>query len=109
MAQQLREYRMLFEKMSSGKAAHSGQLGIRSKLGGVPDWEQGDETPRCPHCQIEMTFIGQIDSIEHDESHNPHRVDVLSDDQQHMMGDVGLIYVFFCFGCLHPAAVFQCG
>ena len=56
-----------------------------------------------------MTFIGQIDSIEHDEAHNPHRVDCLSVDQEYMMGDVGLIYVFFCFECLQPAAVFQCG
>jgi hypothetical protein len=109
MAKQLLEYRMLFEKVQPGETANPGKLGLRSKLGGAPDWDQGDETPQCPHCQKEMSFIGQIDSIEHDEAHNPHRVDCLSDDQEYMMGDVGLIYVFFCFECLQPTAVFQCG
>ncbi|MGA2501185.1 MAG: hypothetical protein ABSH20_25890 [Tepidisphaeraceae bacterium] len=109
MARQLREYRMLFERVPAGEAAGSGKLGLRSKLGGTPDWDQSDETPQCPHCNGEMVFIGQIDSIEHDAKHNPHRVDCLSDEQQYMMGDVGLIYVFFCFECLQPSAVFQCG
>jgi uncharacterized protein YwqG len=109
MAKQLREYRMLFEKMPPGETADTAQLGLRSKLGGVPNWDQGDETPTCPDCQQEMVFIGQIDSIEHDSKRNPHRIDCLSKEQQYMMGDVGQIFVFFCFECLWPSAVFQCG
>lgn len=110
MAKQLREYRITFEHLSpEGSAKPERLLGLRSKLGGAPDWDQSDETPECPHCDLVMTFIGQIDSIEHDAPNNPHRIDCLSPDQQFMMGDVGLIYVFFCFDCCHPAAVFQCG
>jgi hypothetical protein len=109
MAKQLHQYRISFVRVPEGEAANSKTLGLRSKLGGVPDWDQGDETPHCPDCHIEMTFIGQLDSIEHDEKQNPHRVNCLSDDQKYMLGDVGLIYIFFCFDCLRPAAVFQCG
>ena len=75
MAKQLREYRMLFEMMPPGETADTAQLGLRSKLGGVPNWDQGDETPTCPDCQQEMIFIGQIDSIEHDSKRNPHRIE----------------------------------
>lgn len=112
MAKQLREYRMLFEKIApdeTADTADTAELGLRSKLGGVPNWDQADETPSCPHCHQEMVFIGQIDSIEHDSKRNPHRVDCLSPDKHYMMGDVGQIFVFFCFECLYPAAVFQCG
>jgi uncharacterized protein YwqG len=84
-------------------------MGERSKLGGQPDWEQNDETPRCPDCGETMTFVGQIDSVEHESKTNPHAVNALSPDQQYMFGDVGLIYVFFCFECSRPAALFQCG
>jgi len=56
-----------------------------------------------------MTFVAQIDSVEHDWASNPHRVDALSDDQKWMFGDVGMIYVFFCFDCLQPHAEFECG
>ena len=105
----LRQYRMLFQKMATGQSGSQGDLGIRSKLGGIPDWNQSDETPRCPDCSKLMSFVGQIDSIEHDEEHNPHRVDCFSDDRQYMFGDVGMIYIFFCFDCLQPSAVFQCG
>jgi hypothetical protein len=109
MAKELRQYRVSFERVPSGEAAHPGKLGLRSKLGGSPDWDQGKETPRCPDCRTEMTFVGQLDSIEHYEEYNPNRVHCLSPDQQYMMGDVGMIYLFFCFDCLRPKAVFQCG
>jgi len=56
-----------------------------------------------------MTFVAQIDSIEHDEQHNPHRVDCLSEKQQFMFGDVGMLYVFFCFECLETTSIMQCG
>ena len=101
---------MLFQRVADGESAvHPKQLGERSKLGGVPNWEQADETPECPNCAQEMTFIAQIDSIEQQSKTNPHSISELSKDQQYMFGDVGLIYVFFCFDCLQSRAVFQCG
>jgi hypothetical protein len=109
MPQELREYRISFERVPAGEAAHGGKLGLRSKLGGKPDWDQGEETPLCSDCQMEMVFVGQLDSIEHDEQHNPHRVNCLSPEQQYMMGDVGMIYIFFCFDCCRSTSVFQCG
>jgi hypothetical protein len=54
-----------------------------------------------------MVFIAQIDSINHDAEYNPHRVDCLS-DQKYMFGDVGMIYVFFCFDCLESTSIMQC-
>lgn len=57
-------------------------IGHRSKLGGSPDFEHSVEWPKCS-CGEEMAFYGQLDSI--------------SDD--YMIADVGMIYVFLCFGC----------
>jgi uncharacterized protein YwqG len=110
MAEKLREYRMLFQRIQQDvPAIDADALGCRSKLGGEPDWDQDEEIPTCPSCGKEMTFVAQIDSIEHDEDHNPHRIDCLSPEQQYMFGDVGMIYVFFCKYCLETASVFQCG
>jgi uncharacterized protein YwqG len=100
-------YRMLFEPLPDGDPEKD--LGLRSKLGGSPNWEQGDETPACPHCKKRMVFVGQLDSIHHDDKKNPHRIGCLTKNQKYMFGDVGLIYLFFCFECLEPRAVFQCG
>jgi hypothetical protein len=107
----LREYRIKFEKMPNGKQAvpDPDKLGVRSKLGGKPDWVQHPEIPKCHDCKQSMTFVAQIDSIEHDESHNPHAVDCLSGQQHYMFGDVGMIYVFMCFGCMATKSVIQCG
>lgn len=106
----LRQYRVLFELVPEGKQAIDRKmLGERSKLGGTPDWEQVDETPACPICGRSMQFVGQLDSIEHDRKTNPSRMDALSENQQYMFGDVGMIYIFFCFECLEVHAVFQCG
>jgi hypothetical protein len=91
-----------------GKKHYEAQ-GQRTKLGGKPDWVQGNETPECPECSAKMSFVAQIDSIEHDWDTNPHAVDATSDDQKWMFGDVGMLYLFFCFDCSAPQAVFQCG
>ena len=108
MPKELKEFRMKFERVKTGEFANpTRKLGIRSKLGGEPDWDQGDETPECPGCFIPMRFIAQIDSIEHNESHNPHKQDY--SEQEYMFGDVGMIYVFFCYDCLQTKSVFQCG
>lgn len=107
---QLREYRMLFERVPKGqKAIDRNALGQRSKLGGKPDWEQSDETPTCPGCGYDMTFVAQIDSIEQESKLNPHSVSALSPEQQYMFGDVGLLYVFFCLECSETETIFQCG
>ena len=66
MLEILREYRVKFERVPQGeKAVEPNALGLRSKLGGKPDWEQDDETPMCPNCKEPMLFVAQIDSIEH--------------------------------------------
>lgn len=107
----LREYQIRFEKVPKGKKAVSDpmKLGIRSKLGGKPDWEQNPETPKCSECEKKMTFVAQIDSMEHDAEHNPTAIDCMSRQQQYMFGDVGMIYVFFCYSCMTTQSVVQCG
>ncbi|MCZ7647075.1 MAG: YwqG family protein [Planctomycetota bacterium] len=81
-------------------------MGLRTKLGGKPDWEQGDEYPNCPDCKEEMVFIAQIDSIEHESEYNPLSKSALG-HQDYMFCDVGMIYVFYCFGCNEAKAVTQ--
>ncbi len=105
--QQLPTYRISLTPISDDES--DTRLGLRSKLGGVPNWDQSDEVPNCPDCKRAMTFVGQIDSIHHDSKDNPHRIDCVSGKQLFMFGDVGLIYLFFCFDCLQPKAIFQCG
>jgi uncharacterized protein YwqG len=109
MPEKLREYRIKLEPVLAGERAYpeKSNLGLRSKFGGNPDWDQNNETPKCSACGEPMSFVGQIDSIEHNEDHNPHQKDY--GKQDYMFGDVGLIYVFFCFECLETQSVFQCG
>jgi uncharacterized protein YwqG len=113
----LPEFRVTLERVSPGDQAypinedvpHYEYHGRRTKLGGEPDWDQGDDIPSCPECKQPMTFVAQIDSVEHEWSSNPHKVSAISPDQKWMFGDVGMIYVFFCFECLETKSVFQCG
>jgi hypothetical protein len=111
MSRQLPEIRVSLERVSEGQRAltldYPDNLGLRTKLGGTPDWIQGDDTPQCDSCGEQMTFVAQIDSIEHDNDHNPLRRDCL-EDKDYMFGDVGMIYVFWCFECGRPACVDQC-
>jgi len=77
--------------------------------GGNPDSDQGDNTsPLCNRCGKTTIFVAQIDSVEHQSKTNPHSVDCLSCNQKWMFGDVGMIYVFFCFDRLLPTAEFEC-
>src|SRR5262249_3532456 len=76
-------------------------LGRRSKFGGQPSWIQNDETPTCPDCGKSMVFVAQLDSIGFDP---PDGVEA----QDFMFGDVGLIYVFFCFDDGETRSIFQC-
>jgi hypothetical protein len=111
----LPEFRVTLTRLKEGETAyptegaHYEYQGQRTKLGGKPDWVQNDNTPNCPHCRAPMIFVSQIDSVEHYWDSNPHSVHVLSDDQKWMFGDVGMIYVFFCFDCTTTSSVFQCG
>jgi protein-arginine kinase activator protein McsA len=97
---QLREYRMLFELVPDGDHANppdGGEPGLRSKLGGKPDWmysSSADVKVECESCKRPMTFVAQIDSIEHQGlDENPHGRPP-GDDQHYMFSDVGMLYVF---------------
>lgn len=113
----LPEFRVTLQRMKPGELAypisddipHYEYHGRRTKLGGEPRWEQGEELPICPSCRQKMTFVAQIDSVEHQWKSNPHSVPAYKQKQKWMFGDVGMIYVFFCFECCEPASVFQCG
>lgn len=108
MNMRLREYQVSLKRLLEGApSVDPDDLGCRTKLGGSPDWEQEDEYPRCPHCTESMSFVAQIDSVEHQSEDNPHSIDPLSPEQQYMFADVGMIYVFFCFECSEPTALLQ--
>ena len=106
----LREYRVKI--IPAGQAPptprYPNDSGLRTKFGGLPDAIQdGDEEQKtCPHCFQRMHFIAQIDSFEFDGTNNPNRQDY--GDEHFMFGDVGMIYVWFCFGCLTPQAAMEC-
>src|SRR5262245_60238859 len=105
------EIRVRLERVPPGERAvklkYPDNLGLRTKLGGKPDWIQTDETPDCPGCSQPMSFVAQIDSIEHDSQKNPLRKDCL-ENKDYMFGDVGMIYVFFCHQCCEPGCIHQC-
>lgn len=89
-------------------------MGQRTKFGGDPNWiqdwmEERKKNPLCTQCGETMTFVAQIDSIEHESRYNPNSVNALSKEQRWMFADVGMIYVFLCFGCWSAHAEFQCG
>lgn len=114
----LPEFRVSLTRLKSGERAypegdgvsHYEGYGRRTQPGGDPDWVQGERpNPECPRCGRTATFVAQIDSVEHDTKYNPHAVDAFSKDRKWMFGDVGMIYVFFCFHCLEPHAEFECG
>src|SRR5215469_13459716 len=113
----LPEFRVTLTRMKPGETAypineetpHYEYHGRRTKLGGEPDWDQYNEVPICDGCKESMTFVAQIDSVEHHWDSNPHAVTAGSEKQKWMFGDVGMIYVFFCFRCLETKSVFQCG
>ena len=110
----LPEFKVTLTRLKAGEKPYPAAslrfdpLGQRTKLGGEPDWIQNEETPSCPYCYTAMTFISQIDSVEHQSKSNPHSVNALSDDRKWMFGDVGMIYVFFCFECTSTTSVSQC-
>ena len=110
---ELPEFRVTLTRLEPGETAYSPDdhylRGQRTKLGGKPDWDQGDNCPICAGCEQPMSFVAQIDSVEHEWPTNPHSREAGRKHQKWMFGDVGMIYVFFCFDCLQSKSVFQCG
>lgn len=70
----------------------SPEIGRRHQLGGKPTWLQAPEFPRCAQGH-DMSFYGQLDSVNDD----------------YVLGDCGIIYVFVCFDCLETKSVLQSG
>ncbi|MEQ1936172.1 MAG: hypothetical protein ABL962_20135 [Fimbriimonadaceae bacterium] len=67
------------------------EIGKRHQLGGTPTWIQDKNVPDCPQCHEAMTFYGQLDSI----------------GDRYVIGDCGMIYVFFCFNCNYAESKVQ--
>ena len=66
-------------------------IGKRSKIGGCPDFIQGEDWPLCSCCGKRMSFYSQLDSI--------------GDDL--CIADCGMIYVFICFDCYETKSFVQ--
>jgi hypothetical protein len=67
------------------------EIGTRHKLGGVPDYVQEEDWPKCPSCHSKMSFYGQLDSV----------------GSNMTIADCGMIYVFLCFDCYEAKAIVQ--
>jgi len=67
------------------------EIGTRHQLGGQPSFIQPAEFPCCPACGKTMTFYGQLDSINDD----------------YVLADVGLVFVFVCFDCFESTSFIQ--
>jgi hypothetical protein len=67
------------------------EIGTRHQLGGTPNFIQKATQPKCPDCGKEMTFYGQLDSI----------------NDEFSLADCGMIYVFVCFECIEVVSFIQ--
>ncbi len=67
------------------------EVGTRHQLGGEPTFIQKTDWPACSSCGQKMTFYAQLDSI--------------NDDV--ILADCGLIYVFVCFDCYTTISILQ--
>ncbi|MDQ8703197.1 hypothetical protein RCO28_11965 [Streptomyces sp. LHD-70] len=65
------------------------------RLGGEPEWIQGDGTPDCPSCHAPMTFTASLEEGHH------HRTAA-------NFGGGGRSYVFGCAPCGEAAFLWQC-
>ncbi|WP_040786410.1 DUF1963 domain-containing protein [Massilia niastensis] len=65
-------------------------IGQRHRLGGSPDFIQTDDIPSCS-CGKTMSFYAQLDSI----------------NDEFILGDCGMIYVFVCFDCPETKSILQ--
>ena len=96
MNKNLREICVVLKEDCNEKLNYPNDIGKRTKLGGIPDWIQDDESPVCKKCGKKLHFIAQIDSVDYKGSNN-----------EYMFGDIGMIYVFFCFNCETTGSIFQ--
>ncbi len=64
-------------------------MGRRHRLGGRPEFLQDDDVPTCS-CG-KMTFYAQLDSI----------------NDEFILADCGMIYVFVCFECFETKSILQ--
>jgi hypothetical protein len=67
-----------------------GDVGKRHQLGGEPTFLQEPRYPTCS-CGKQMTFYGQLDSI----------------NDEFVIADCGMIYVFVCFECFETISILQ--
>jgi len=68
------------------------ETGTKHQLGGEPTFlQKHHEWPNCPSCKERMTFYGQLDSI--------------NDDI--VIADCGMVYVFVCLECNESASFIQ--
>lgn len=91
------EYRVRL-LLTTGTALPS-PMGLRTKLGGEPDWLHAADVPECSQCSEPMAFVGQIDSIDAIRG---------SERSEFMFGDAGMIYVFYCDTCVVTRSLIQC-
>jgi hypothetical protein len=94
---ELPPFRLVPEPLSTEAAAlppfrwADPEIGSRHRLGGSPTFLQEADVPVCSSCQEAMTFYGQLDSI----------------NDEFILADCGLLYVFVCFGCFTATAFVQ--
>ncbi|MBM3469093.1 MAG: DUF1963 domain-containing protein [Alphaproteobacteria bacterium] len=69
----------------------SEKVGSRHQLGGTPTFIQQEEWPDCPSCSNKMSFYGQLDSL----------------NDEFVIADCGMLYVFLCFDCNETISIIQ--
>lgn len=67
------------------------EVGKRHQLGGEPTFIQSADYPPCVDCGATMTFYGQLDSI----------------NDEYILADAGLVFVFVCFDCFTTTSFVQ--
>jgi hypothetical protein len=98
-SRQIPRFRLVTEPLSPEADAAAGfkwappEVGTRHRIGGSPDWLQGEVPLTCPSCHERMTFYAQLDAVGSD----------------YALADCGLVYVFVCFDCFTARATLQSG
>jgi hypothetical protein len=83
-------------------ALKPGRNSITPRVAFFPAKKKSDA--HLPRAKFEATPISR--SIEHENKHNPLSKPALG-HQHYMFGDVGMIYIFFCFDCLQLSCSVQ--
>jgi uncharacterized protein YwqG len=69
----------------------SDEIGTRHKIGGEPQFIQGEDWPVCHECKEKMSFFAQLDSL----------------NDEFCVADCGMIYIFVCFDCNETSSIIQ--